>query len=281
MRIFITGIKSFLGRALAQYLREQGAFVSGSVSAKEGLDRRLGATEVIVLGDSPRSDIFTDVDLVIHCAFDLSAQGSVHNVSGTQQIADAARAAGVSQQIFVSSLSAREDADSSYGREKFEAEKIFVHHGDTIVRPGLIIGDAGLFGRTVRLVRRVPIVPLFDGGSALVYYIGLEDLARAIGTLAKASSSPARTYTLIAEQPATQRELMREIARAQGLIRIFIPIPSALVIRILQVAERCHIALPVQSQNVIGLIKNGKLHYRSDVTALIGEAKTLRQILTP
>ena len=122
------------------------------------------------------------MDVVVHLAYDRKA-GIELNVEGVKRVFAAAAAAGVSRQIFVSSYSARPDALSEYGRLKYLLETFFLERGQTIVRPGLVIGNGGLFGRNMEQILHTPLMPLLNAGSDLLPVVAVEDLVTAMTTL--------------------------------------------------------------------------------------------------
>ena len=92
----------------------------------------------------------------------------------------AAAAAGVRRQILMSSISARPDAVSEYGRTKLAEEEYFIRNNHTIVRPGTVLGKGGLFGKIAGVMQSFPVLPLLDGGRARMTVIGVHDLCRAL-----------------------------------------------------------------------------------------------------
>ena len=98
------------------------------------------------------------VETVVHLAYDRKAAIEL-NVEGVKRVFNAAKEAGASRQIFVSSYSARPDALSEYGRLKYLLESFFLECGQTIVRPGLVIGNGGLFGRNMEKILHTPLMP--------------------------------------------------------------------------------------------------------------------------
>src|SRR6185437_10369822 len=125
MRIFITGVSGYLGSSLAQYLTAQGHTISGS-------SRRTPA-------NPDRADI------VIHAAHDFTRGAMDRNLELTHAAFASAKKCGVKRQIFLSSYSARADAESEYGQTKYRLEQTFLDAGETVLRLGLVIGNGGLF----------------------------------------------------------------------------------------------------------------------------------------
>ena len=162
MRIFITGVGGFLGGALAAHLAARGHEVRGSRHSE------------MQLGGAFDASVFGGMELVIHCAHDFTSGSRRKNVEGTRAWFDAAAALGARLQVLVSSYSARPDADSEYGRTKFEMEGMFHSGVQTILRPGLVIGDGGLYRKQRAALLRMPVVPVIGDGSQPVAVIHIQ-----------------------------------------------------------------------------------------------------------
>ncbi|HEX5719796.1 MAG TPA: Gfo/Idh/MocA family oxidoreductase [Thermoanaerobaculia bacterium] len=196
---------------------------------------------------------------VVHCAAvsdpDERRSRAV-NVLGTLALARAAREAGVRTLVFLSSQSARPDAASAYGKSKHEAERelLALDGLDVIVlRPGLVCGRGGLFGRMVGLVRGLPVVPVLTGG-ALVQPILVDDLVRAIlRCLEEPQGLAGGIYSLGDPEGTTLRSMLDLIARAvvPGGKRL-LGVPTAPLALAVRAAEALRIPLPVNSANLAG-----------------------------
>ena len=131
--IAVTGANGFVGGALCRDLAARGLTV-------RPLSRVAGYT---LAGPVPPLD---GVSAVVHCAHDMTAPRL--NVDGTWRLLDAAFRAGVGQFVFVSSLAAHAGARSAYGRAKWELEQRLAHVTGltvSVVKPGTVLGDGGLF----------------------------------------------------------------------------------------------------------------------------------------
>ena len=156
MNLFITGIHGFLGSAMAEHFRRRGHTVTGSArNSSEGV-------VALRIGEPFDPAVFRGSDVVIHAAHDFTAGAKEKNIRGTRAWFEAAAGA---RQVFFSSYSARPDAASEYGATKYAIEKMFLDAGQAVVRPGLVIGDGGLFAKQRAALRKTPIVPLIAGGS--------------------------------------------------------------------------------------------------------------------
>ncbi len=128
MKVFITGIHGFIAGHLSIFLRDQGYQVCGSTSRRSEPPDRQSTPEKIYyhkLGEGFEGSMFAGMDVVIHCAHDFQKGALRRNIEGTLALAEAAKHQQVSKQIFVSSLSARPDAQTEYGKTKYAIEQVF------------------------------------------------------------------------------------------------------------------------------------------------------------
>ena len=131
MKIFITAISSFIGGNLARRLVEENHRVSGSVRQLNDKSNELLPNSNLTefsLGQELDYSHLQGQDLIIHCAHDFSSSYKKSyeiNVQGTKAIFNAANLAGIKQQIFISSYSAQPQANSVYGKIKYELEQYF------------------------------------------------------------------------------------------------------------------------------------------------------------
>ncbi|MCP5395930.1 MAG: NAD(P)H-binding protein [Sphingomonadaceae bacterium] len=183
MTIAITGGTGFVGQAVLDIAAERGLamralarniptdahrqveWVQGSLSDPAALDRLVASAEAVIhiagLTNTPDP-----------------AEFETANVTGTREVIDAARRAGVPRLVFVSSLSAREPHLSAYGASKAKAEKLVAASGLdwTMVRPPTVYGprDKDVF----ELFRSAKwgVIPLPPPGRSSVIHV--HDLAR-------------------------------------------------------------------------------------------------------
>ena len=178
--IAITGATGFVGQALldrvtaevralarqAQAPREHVEWVAGDLADKRAL-------RTLVKGAETVTHVAGVVNAPDPAAFEAG------NVTGTMNVIEAARKAGVPRLIHISSLSAREPDLSAYGASKARAEKLVMASGLdwTIVRPPGIYGPRDVdYFEMFRLAKwGVLPMPPKDGRSSLIH---VDDLAR-------------------------------------------------------------------------------------------------------
>jgi nucleoside-diphosphate-sugar epimerase len=217
------------------------------------------------LGDDLSADLLNGVSAFVHCAYDFTplnwSEIAAVNVEGSRKILEAARAANVPKIIFISSISAYDGCRSLYGKAKLEIEKIALANGALVIRPGLVYGGAadvragGMFGRLAEKLKKSSLVPLMGGGRQIQFLVHQEDLCAFIEKYAagELSISP-RILTAANEKPWRFKQLIIEIARAQGKEPTFIPVPWRLVWLALKTAEACGVRLNFRSDSLVSLM---------------------------
>lgn len=277
MRVFITGIRSFVGSELATVLRAAGHVVGGS--SREGAPAE--GIVALPLGTAPATDCFTNCDALIHCAWDITAPAPATNISGTRILAASATAAGVPRQIFLSSLSAHAAAVAPYGCGKFAAEAAFLAlPAGAVVRPGLVVGPGGLFRSLCRQLRAHRVLPLFSGGRFPVPLVASRDLARAIQILLEAPPRPPRVYPLFHPEVPTQREFIGRLCRQLGLRRWLVPVPSGPAAAALAALERLGWRPPISAASVRAATTNPVDPTQNELPALVGSLPSLDALLS-
>ena len=252
MRIFITGIHGFLGRAMAEHFRARGHEVRGS--------GRSGAV-VLRLGEPFNSAVFEGSDVVIHAAHDFTPGARETNLHGTQAWFEAAAGA---RQVLLSSYSARPDATSEYGATKYALEKMFLEAGQAVVRPGLVIGEGGLFAKQRAALRRTPIVPLVGGGKSPVAVVSVRHFVEAMTVLVEKGRGGA--FNLFYEPMPSAREFVRAVKGGRGWV---LPVPLGLALGAARLVEALRLPLPVNSGQVRALAENASSPWRSDLAELL------------
>jgi nucleoside-diphosphate-sugar epimerase len=274
MKLFLTGAGGFLGSHLAAYWAASGHEVYGasrSIAVGPGLRRVIPFR----LGDSMNPYDLEGMDMGVHLAYDRKASIAV-NVQGTTLVYETAKSAGVPRQCFVSSYSARPDAIAEYGRLKHQLETYFLDGGQTIVRPGLVIGNGGLFLRNMRKILTSPLMPLLDGGRDLIPVVAMEDLAAAMTLLLSSRAGP---YNLFNPELVTMRRFIETINRAARHWAFYFDIPLSRATSLLSFAETLRIKLPFDSDNLRALKQNQECIHESDLAALAPAYRTFEDMI--
>lgn len=283
MKILITGISGFIGSNLCTRFYRAGHVVEGTarIPARAKCLGRGIAQDVFAytLGDEIDNTMFNGVDCIIHAAYDLQKGARRKNVDSTVELALAAAKQGVTTQIFLSSFSARADAESEYGQSKYELERFFrTLEGGVIVRPGLVIGPGGIFARMVRIIKRYPVVPMLDHGKGNVPVVFIDSLCDAV--LRISQSVRVCEYNLFQQELVSLRELLDAIRSQLRRRIIFISVPSAWMMIALSVLDRIRLPLAINIDNLKGFIKNQNVVHESNMATLGITEVSLREMVS-
>lgn len=182
MKIALTGGTGFVGRTLLDMALDEGFDLSALTRRPQPERKRVEWVEGDLANRDALVRLVSDADLVIHVAGVVNgpdARGfEQSNVTGTMNVIDAARTAGLSRMIFVSSLAARQPGLSQYGASKARAEKLVKSSGLdwTIIRPPAVFGPRDT--EMLQLFRSAKwgFVPVPKKGDTSVIHV--DDLAR-------------------------------------------------------------------------------------------------------
>ena len=262
--ILVTGASGFVGLPLCARLTAAGHTVTAAVRG-ENADAALlpSVARVVHIGDIDANTdwrtALTGVDMVVHLAArahvmrdgasdPLAAYRRV-NVAGTECLARAAAAAGVSRLIYMSSIKVNGEATAdapfresdlpapldAYGQSKWEAEQSLSRIaaeaglGVTVLRPPLIYGP-GVKGNVARLlgwiVRGLPL-PLASivNRRSLIYIENLIDAMLAV----MLHPAPGRTYLVSDARDLSTPQLIRTLAHGLGRPPRLLAVPPALL----------------------------------------------------
>ncbi len=267
MKIAITGSNGFIGSALKNACIQQGI-------QPVGLCRNL-TTNNDVFFDLNIPETFEhiprDVSALVHTAYTTCAKDLQNafkaNVEGSLALFDFCHNANIPV-IFLSSCSAHENAQSFYGRSKYQLES-HLTPTDTIIRPGFVIGDGGIYKRLEKSISILKFAPLFWGGQQPLQTIQLDDLVNGILTAFRKKCTG--TYTLVHPNPYPIQAFYTQIFLKLGLAPRFLKLPGDLTLTALKIAEFLKIPLPLTSENLLGL-KYTKV-FKSDCAKLEIEPK--------
>lgn len=260
MRVAVTGGNGFVGRELARISKSFGIEVVPLVRRVSGLPNE------IVVGDLQSADArnlagqLKDIQAVVHLAARThvmnkaggqAAEYTATNVNGTETIASAAIAVGVSKFVFASSIKVNGEQtgeghcfsgldtpapEDDYGRTKLQAEVLLSAMAAqtgmdlVILRPPLIYGPGvtGNFGRLVTAVRRGVPLPFgrLDNRRSL---ISVRNFAEAILCSLRRPEMADTVFTLADGKDVSTRTLVQAIGHAVGRPARLIPVPPSII----------------------------------------------------
>lgn len=154
------------------------------------------------------------------------------HTQATQHVANEAKKAGVKRFLHMSALGTRENARSRYHQTKWAAEEYVRKSGLawTIFRPSVIYGPKDKSVNTlVKVMRRLPFVPVLGNGNTKIQPISVENVARAFVATIRNDNSIGRTYDLCGPEAFTWNELYDKLQSILGSRKpkLHLPLPLA------------------------------------------------------
>jgi nucleoside-diphosphate-sugar epimerase len=228
----IAGSTGLTGRFVIDALREQGhvgmvrcltrpASMHGDVDAGLKIERYPGDCRDV----ASLVGFLAGVDNLVHLA----------GIRFAENVISACLSGGVSRVTFINTT-------GMYSRyRKYAAEYIRIEEAIktsglryTIVRPTMIYGnhlDHNIH-KLVKVINRLPVIPIVGDGSSLMQPIYAKDLADFVVRVALDPSTVHKEYNVAGESPIKYRDLLNEICMALGKRRLFVHIPNWLAMAV-------------------------------------------------
>jgi uncharacterized protein YbjT (DUF2867 family) len=233
--VTVFGGTGFLGRRVVRHLREAGDTVR-IASRHPGPVENNGVEQIVTDVHNRRSveAVVAGTDGVVNTVSLYVEHGretfwSVH-VEAAAQVARAARRAGVKRLVHLSGISASASSASRYIRSRGEGEEAVqaAFPGAVIIRPAVMFAPDDDFLTTIlRLLRLLPVYPIFGDGRTKLQPVYADDVAAAIARILRLSETPDPIYELAGPRVYSYAELLQTIAREAGLRPVLMPIPFA------------------------------------------------------
>jgi len=236
--VTVFGGGGFLGRYVVQELLARGVRVRvaernpGSAMRVKPLGG-LGQVQLFSADISKPSSVAAAVkgaDVVINLVGVLAGDFTAVHVTGAENVAKAAAAAGASALVHISAIGADPESASAYGRSKGQGEAVVraAFPAATIIRPSIVFGREDQFtNRFAQIIRMAPVVPVI-GGETRFQPVYVVDVARAIAAAATEPGAHAgKTYALGGPEVLSMAAINRWLAGAIGHSgRAFVPVPA-------------------------------------------------------
>jgi uncharacterized protein YbjT (DUF2867 family) len=164
---------------------------------------------------------------------------SVH-VEAARRIASIAHRNGVNRLVHVSGIGADAASLSPYIRSRGEGELAVRSEfpNATFVRPAVMFGpDDAFLTVIVKLLRRLPVYPMFGRGHTRLQPAYVEDVAQAIATILQRSDISGATVECAGPDIYAYRDLLKLIAARAHVNAALVPVPFALWHTLARMAE--------------------------------------------
>jgi uncharacterized protein YbjT (DUF2867 family) len=274
MVILITGITGFIGRHLANALRNANHRVIGVSRSASGPDAMVGDFTRDVQPEVwiPR---LAGVDIVINAVGILRESGAqtfdaVHT-RAPQALFTACARAGVKRVIQISALGA-DSGTSGYFRSKRAADELLatLPLDWTIVQPSLVYGTGGTSAQMFTMLASLPVVGVPGRGEQRVQPIHIDDLVAAVVTLCRESIAMCEKVALVGPRQMTFREMLLEIRAAMGLgTAAILPVPMPLMRLAARIAELSSSSL--LDRETLSMLEAGNVASPAATIRLLGD----------
>jgi uncharacterized protein YbjT (DUF2867 family) len=152
---------------------------------------------------------------------------SVH-VEAAQQLAGQAHRVGIQRLVHISGIGADARSRSLYIRKRGEGElAVRTAFADAVlVRPAVMFGPDDAFLTTIlKLLRWLPIYPMFGPGLTKLQPAYVEDVAEAIASVLQQVETHETTFECGGPHVYSYEELLRTVADAVGVKPVLVPVP--------------------------------------------------------
>ncbi len=235
-QICIIGGSGFVGRAIVRQATEAGHRVTVGCRhperARDLLVYGIELAKVDITDGRGLDDAVAGSDVVINLVGLLFERGrysfDAAHVSGTEQLLDACKKAGVSHYLHMSALGAGKVPESRYSRTKGEAEARVRRSGLnwTIFRPSIIYGEGdSFFNKFKAMTGLLPVLPVIAGHTRF-QPVWVEDVARAFVQAAGDRHTFGQVYELGGPKSYRFMELMQLLMKELGRCRLLVPVPG-------------------------------------------------------
>lgn len=267
--VTVFGGTGFIGRHLVQRLAAGGARVRVAVRDPRqaaplqtmGYVGQIAAVRASVTHEGSVRAAVAGADAVVNLVGILYESGrmsfdAVHR-QGAENVARAAKDAGVGRLVHMSALGADPESRSVYATSKAAGEDAVrkAFPDAAMVRPGVVFGpEDGFFNLFASLARFSPVLPVFGGGDGVKFqpvYVG--DVAAAIVKCIEDPACAGKTYELGGPAVYGFRQIMEMICRETGRKRLLVPFPY--IIATLQASVLQLLPKPLLTTDQVELLK--------------------------
>ncbi len=236
--ITVFGGTGFLGRRVVRDLLRRGFRVriavrnAGRVVELFADQASVEATEVDINSEQRVADALAGASGAVNAVSLYRERGgetfrAIH-LEAAQRVARLASRQGIARLIHLSGIGANPQSDSAYIRARGLGEGAVREAlpDATLVRPAVMFGpDDGFLTALIRLLRTLPVYPLFGRGETSLQPVHVENVAEAIAAMLQDSASVGRTYELGGPEVFTYAGLLRAIGAEIGVTPVLAPIP--------------------------------------------------------
>jgi uncharacterized protein YbjT (DUF2867 family) len=188
--VTVFGGTGFLGRRIVRHLHDKGFFVrtaSRRPNPSSGDDPQLRSIAADIYDGPSIARAVAGAFGVVNAVSLYVERGTetfdAMHVMAAERLANEARKAGVEYLVHISGIGADEQSSSPYIRARGRGEQAVrgIFGGATVIRPAVLFGlDDRFLNTLIKLLRRLPIYPIFGRGETRLQPADVEDVAEAV-----------------------------------------------------------------------------------------------------
>jgi len=230
--VFVTGANGFVGQVVVKILSKQ--YTVWALIRPGSMPRfELNDNVRVVYGDLTDKKSLEKV--IPHKAVVINLAANPYhpklsykvNVKGLQNLIEVAIANKTDRFIQMSSQATKIKKQGVYAKTKNIADNIVKRSGlnYVILKPSLIygVGERGLFATISKLMKTLPVVPIFGDGKTKINPILVEDVAHYLSLIVKDNQISNKVWELGSKYPITYNKLYNAIAGNQKVKFIHVP----------------------------------------------------------
>jgi len=265
--VTVFGGTGFLGRRIVRHLRDHEFPVRIASRHPDQAHRRFGSddpllqsVEANIHDERSVADALAGAYGVINAVslYIEHGQETLHSVhvEAAQRVAAQTRRAGVERLVHVSGIGADAASQSRYIRKRGEGELAVraVFPDALFIRPAVMFGlDDAFLTTALKLLRQLPIYPMFGRGRTRLQPAHVEDVAEAIARLMQRAETPSLIFELGGPRIYSYEQFLRTVAHEAALAPRLVPIPFAVWHVMAWASEK--LPSPVLTRNQVELMQ--------------------------
>jgi uncharacterized protein YbjT (DUF2867 family) len=236
--ILVTGASGFVGTHVVRRLVETGEGPIRAMVRSRAKAPFLKGVDVVEADVTRRETLgpaVAGVGVIIHTAAITANAKEPYpgaydaiNRGGTENLVEAAVAAGATRMVVMSGLGTRPAPKGTYMATRWGLEEAVRKSGiaHVILQPSVLFGDGAEFIAALsRLTRVSPVLPLLGGGKTRFQPLWIEDLVTCLVACVKGDHLLNSSIPLGGSEYATFKEVLQTICQAMSVHRLMAPLP--------------------------------------------------------
>jgi nucleoside-diphosphate-sugar epimerase len=224
--IIISGANGFIGNAFVQFFSERNFAVTALVRKIPAAKIKNVEYQIYEMESKNEMNFLTENSVLIHCAY-IKTEKLIDNQDvnflAAQHLLSEAKRNNSTKCVFISSISVESESGSYYSIQKKKTENLFLANNHLIIRPSLVVGNGGLFLKTVSTFKKTKILPILKGGNQPIFYVGIDDLVYRVFYFLNANANGIQQITN--PKPIAYKDFYIRIAKILNFKIIPIPVP--------------------------------------------------------